>query len=92
VNLNELIDELGLLVRHKLANQNIRLVANCSRICRGAGRRAATGAGVFEFDSQCRRSDAGRRHADHQIAGRSPPAGERKPTHVSVEFKDTARA
>jgi signal transduction histidine kinase len=26
VNLNELIDELGLLVRHKLANQNVRLV------------------------------------------------------------------
>ena len=27
VNLNELIDELGLLVRHKLANQNVRFVA-----------------------------------------------------------------
>jgi signal transduction histidine kinase len=26
LNLNELIDELGLLVRHKLANQNVRLV------------------------------------------------------------------
>jgi signal transduction histidine kinase len=26
VNLNQLIDELGLLVRHKLSNQNIRLV------------------------------------------------------------------
>ena len=26
VNLNELVDELGLLVRHKLANQNIRLI------------------------------------------------------------------
>ena len=26
VNLNELMDELGLLVRHKLANQNVRLV------------------------------------------------------------------
>jgi signal transduction histidine kinase len=26
VNLNELIDELGLLVRHKLANQNIKLI------------------------------------------------------------------
>jgi signal transduction histidine kinase len=26
VNLNELVDELGLLVRHKLANQNIQLV------------------------------------------------------------------
>jgi signal transduction histidine kinase len=26
VNLNTLVDELGLLVRHKLANQNIRLV------------------------------------------------------------------
>jgi signal transduction histidine kinase len=26
VNLNELVDELGLLVRHKLANQNIRMV------------------------------------------------------------------
>src|SRR5215475_6679472 len=26
VNLNELVDELGLLVRHKLANQNIDLV------------------------------------------------------------------
>jgi signal transduction histidine kinase len=26
VNLNQLIDELGLLVRHKLANQNVRLV------------------------------------------------------------------
>ncbi|HVU08093.1 MAG TPA: ATP-binding protein, partial [Verrucomicrobiae bacterium] len=28
VNLNELIDELGLLVRHKLANQNIKLIRN----------------------------------------------------------------
>ena len=26
VNLNDLVDELGLLVRHKLANQNIRLI------------------------------------------------------------------
>jgi signal transduction histidine kinase len=26
LNLNELVDELGLLVRHKLANQNVRLV------------------------------------------------------------------
>jgi two-component system NtrC family sensor kinase len=26
VNLNELVDELGLLVRHKLANQNIKMV------------------------------------------------------------------
>lgn len=26
VNLNELVDELGLLVRHKLANQNVRLL------------------------------------------------------------------
>jgi signal transduction histidine kinase len=26
VNLNELVDELGLLVRHKLANQNIKLI------------------------------------------------------------------
>jgi len=26
VNLNELIDELGLLVRHKLANQNVKLI------------------------------------------------------------------
>ena len=26
VNLNELVDELGLLVRHKLANQNVRMV------------------------------------------------------------------
>jgi len=28
VNLNELVEELGLLVRHKLANQNIKLVRN----------------------------------------------------------------
>jgi signal transduction histidine kinase len=28
VNLNELIDELGLLVRHKLANQNVHLIRN----------------------------------------------------------------
>ncbi|HVU27621.1 MAG TPA: ATP-binding protein, partial [Verrucomicrobiae bacterium] len=28
VNLNDLIDELGLLVRHKLANQNIKLIRN----------------------------------------------------------------
>ena len=26
INLNELVDELGLLVRHKLANQNVRLI------------------------------------------------------------------
>ena len=62
--------------------------ATCNPICRrSSGRRAAIGAGIFEFDSECSRSDARRRHADHQIPCSCRAATEQ----VAVEFKDTGK-
>ena len=59
VNLNELVDELGLLVRHKLANQNIQLVRQLAPgPAAGDGRRAAIGTGLSQFDPQRRRGHA----------------------------------
>ena len=85
VNLNDLVDELSLLVRHKLANQGIKLVRDLQPdLPLVLGRRAATGAGVSEFDPERGGGDARRRHADHQNPRALP-----KPAQVAVAFKDT---
>ena len=84
VNLNDLVDELSLLVRHKLANQGHQAGARFAiRSAAGARRRAATGAGVFESDFERGGGDARRRHAHDQNRWRSRPA------QVAVAFKDT---
>jgi len=92
VNLNELIDELGLLVRHKLANQNIKLV-----------RELATDLPLVMGDAPqleqaflnlilnaAEAMPEGGTLAIKSRAVRLPRASE-KPTHVSVEFKDTGK-
>ncbi len=74
VNLNELVDELGLLVRHKLANQNIQMIRRLQAgPAPGHGRRPATGAGVFKSDFECHRGHARWRHAYRQDTGRKIP-------------------
>jgi signal transduction histidine kinase len=92
VNLNELFDELGLLVRHKLANQNIELIRelqpNLPAVMGDAPQleqaflnlilnaaEAMPDGGVLTIKSR---------------AIRLPRLNE-KPTHVSVEFKDTGK-
>jgi signal transduction histidine kinase len=92
VNLNELIDELGLLVRHKLANQNIKLV-----------RELATDLPLVMGDAPqleqaflnlilnaAEAMPEGGTLAIKSRAVRLPRASE-KPTHLSVEFKDTGK-
>jgi len=92
VKLNELIDELGLLVRHKLANQNVKLVRDLAQDLPGVlgdapqleqaflnlilnAAEAMPEGGILTIKSR---------------AVRLPRASE-KPTHVSVEFRDTGK-
>ena len=92
VNLNELIDELGLLVRHKLANQNIKLIRKLQPDLPAVmgdttqleqvflnlilnAAEAMPGGGTLVIKSR---------------AVRLPRTSE-KPTHASVEFKDTGK-
>ncbi|MDE3069054.1 MAG: GAF domain-containing protein [Verrucomicrobiota bacterium] len=90
VNLNELIDELGLLVRHKLANQNIQLVRDLQQDLPAVPADAPQLEQAFlnlilnaaeampEGGSLTVKTRTGR------VTRASGP-----PTHVSVEFKDT---
>ena len=69
VNLNRLIEELGLLVRHKLKHQNIQWTQQArAGPAAGDGRGDATGAGLPQPDSQRGGSDARGRRADHHLA------------------------
>ena len=93
VNLNELVDELGLLVRHKLANQNVRLVRDLQPDLPSImGDAPQLEQAFLEFDSQRRRSHARWRHAHDQVArGLVCRTRARQPTHIAVEFKDTGK-
>lgn len=90
VNLNQLIDDLGLLTRHKLRNQNIqfirRLAPDLPPVLADATQleqaflnltlnavQAMPGGGTLTISSRALRL----------------PRNSSKPTHVTVEFKDT---
>jgi signal transduction histidine kinase len=92
VNLNELIDELGLLVRHKLANQNIRLVRELQPDLPSVMGDAPQLEQAFLnliLNAAEAMHDGGTLTISSR-AVRQPRASERS-THLAVEFKDTGK-
>jgi len=89
VNLNELIAELGLLVRHKLANQNIKLIHKLQPDLPAVPGDAPQLEQAF-LNLILNAVDAMPDGGAFTIKSRAvtPRPGE-KPTQVSVEFKDT---
>ena len=92
VNLNELIDELGLLVRHKLANQKVRLVRTLAPelpMVMGDAPQLEQAFLNLILNAAEAMPEGGSLTIKSRTL-RSPRTSE-KPTHVSVEFKDTGK-
>jgi signal transduction histidine kinase len=92
VNLNELIDELGLLVRHKLANQNVKLVRELAPdlpLVMGDAPQLEQAFLNLILNAAEAMPEGGTLIIKSR-AVRLPRASE-KPTHVSVEVKDTGK-
>ena len=90
VSLNNLIDELGLLVRHKLANQNIRLVRELQPdlpLVMGDATQLEQAFLNLILNAAEAMPDGGTLTIRSR-AVRQPRASE-SPTHLAVEFKDT---
>jgi signal transduction histidine kinase len=90
VNLNELVDELGLLVRHKLANQNIRLVRQLQPdlpVVMGDAPQLEQAFLNLILNAAGAMPDGGTLTVESK-AIRLPRSNPRA-THVTVEFKDT---
>ncbi len=92
VNLNELIDELGLLVRHKLANQNVEFVRNLQPDLPPVPGDAPQLEQAFLnlIFNAAEAMPGGGRLIIKSRAARPSPAGD-KPAHVLIEFKDTGK-
>jgi signal transduction histidine kinase len=92
VNLNELFDELGLLVRHKLANQNIELIRelqpNLPAVMGDAPQLEQAFLNLILNAAEAMPDGGALTIKSRAI--RLPRLNE-KPTHVSVEFKDTGK-
>jgi signal transduction histidine kinase len=92
VNLNELVDELGLLVRHKLANQNIRLIrdlpADLPMVMGDAPQLEQAFLNLILNAAEAM-PDGGTLTIKSQ--GICRPRTSTQPTHVAMEFKDTGK-
>jgi signal transduction histidine kinase len=92
VDLNGLIDELGLLVRHKLKNQNIQLTrklqASLPPVMGEAGQLEQAFLNLILNAAEAMPSGG-----KLTITSRSVqlPPGNARPTHVAVEFTDTGQ-
>jgi len=92
VNLNDLIDELGLLVRHKLKNQNIQWVRNlATRLPMVMGDAAQLEQAFLNL--MLNAAEAMPQGGTLTVTSRtvSLPRGAEKPTYVAVEFSDTGQ-
>jgi signal transduction histidine kinase len=92
VNLNELIDELGLLVRHKLANQNVQLTRKLQPDLPAVMGDMPQLEQAF-LNLMINAAEAMPDGGTLMIKSRAVhlPRTAEKPTHVSVEFKDTGK-
>jgi signal transduction histidine kinase len=92
VNLNELVDELGLLVRHKLANQNVRLIRDLQSdlpLVMGDAPQLEQAFLNLILNAAEAMPDGGTLTIKSREI-RQPRASAR-PTHVAMEFKDTGK-
>jgi signal transduction histidine kinase len=92
VNLNELVDELGLLVRHKLANQNIQLIRDLQTDLPGVMGDAQQLEQVF-LNLILNAAEAMPDGGTLTVKSRAVrlPRAVAQPTHVTVEFRDTGK-
>ncbi len=90
VNLNDLIDELGLLVRHKLKNQNIQMVRRLAPQLPAVMGEAAQLEQAF-LNLMLNAAEAMPQGGTLTVTSRSIyfPRGAGKPTYVAIEFNDT---
>ena len=93
VNLNELVDELGLLVRHKLNNQNIKLVRqlqeNLPAVLGDAPQLEQAFLNLILNAAEAMPEGGTLTIRSKEIC--ATPAETDQPTHVTLEFKDTGK-
>jgi signal transduction histidine kinase len=92
VNLNELVDELGLLVRHKLANQNVRLIRDLQSdlpLVMGDAPQLEQAFLNLILNAAEAMPDGGT--LTIKSCEVRQPRKSAQPTHVAVEFKDTGK-
>src|SRR5215475_12456603 len=92
VNLNDIIDELGLLVRHKLKNQNIHLVRHLAPELPMVMGEAAQLEQAF-LNLLLNATEAMPRGGTLTVTSRPlfMPRSAAKPAYVAVEFRDTGK-
>jgi signal transduction histidine kinase len=92
VNLNELVDELGLLVRHKLANQNVRLIRDLQSdlppVMGDAPQLEQAFLNLILNAAEAMPDGGTLTIKSHEIR---TPRTSTQPTHVAMEFKDTGK-
>ena len=92
VNLNELVDELGLLVRHKLANQNVRLIRDLQSdltLVMGDAPQLEQAFLNLILNAAEAMPDGGTLTINSREI--REPRSSPHPTHIVVEFKDTGK-
>jgi signal transduction histidine kinase len=92
VNLNDLVDELGLLVRHKLANQNVRLIRSLQSdlpLVMGDATQLEQAFLNLILNAAEAMLDGGA--LTIKSCEIRSPRNNAQPTHVAMEFKDSGK-